>query len=93
MILARCSPSSSCALDDRGQFAGDKWEVFVDPRYLEFILVDGLVDTLQMAAAAIVGAMVLGLVLGIGKISDHQWIRVPVLGDRGVLPRRARSSC
>ena len=75
-------------LADRGQFAGDKWEVFATPRYLEFIIVDGLVKTLQMAAAAIVGAMVLGLVLGIGKISDHQWIRLPALGDRGVLPRR-----
>lgn len=64
-------------LNDRDQFAADKWEVFATPRYLEFILVDGLVQTLKMAAAAIVGAMVLGLVLGIGKISDHQWIRRP----------------
>ncbi|RYB92450.1 amino acid ABC transporter permease [Nocardioides glacieisoli] len=63
-------------LNERGQFAGDKWEVFVTPAYVEFIL-GGLVDTLQMAGAAIVGAMVLGLVLGIGKISDHQIIRGP----------------
>ncbi|MCY7399540.1 MAG: amino acid ABC transporter permease [Nocardioides sp.] len=64
-------------LNDSGQFAADKWEVFATPRYLEFILVDGLVKTLQMAAGGIIGAMVLGLVLGIGKISDHQLIRLP----------------
>jgi glutamate transport system permease protein len=63
-------------LNSRDQFAGDKWEVFVTPSYVEFIL-NGLVDTLQMAAGGILGAMVLGLVLGIGKISDHQWIRTP----------------
>lgn len=63
-------------LNARNQFAGDKWEVFVTPDYVEFIL-NGLVDTLQMAALAIVGAMVLGLVLGIGKISDHRFVRAP----------------
>ena len=30
-----------------------------------------------MAAAAIVGATVLGFVLGVGKLSDHAWVRWP----------------
>lgn len=60
-----------------GQFEGDKWEVFTTPSYLEFILVDGLLETLKMAAGGIVGALVLGLVLGIGKLSDHEFVRVP----------------
>ena len=59
------------------QFAGDKWEVFVTADYVRFILVDGLWRTLQMAAAGILGAVVLGLLLGIGKLSDHALLRVP----------------
>ncbi len=64
-------------LYDRDQFIGAKWEVFTTPDYLEFILVDGVLETLKMAAGGITGALVLGLVLGIGKLSDHRWVRVP----------------
>ncbi|UMG93632.1 amino acid ABC transporter permease [Nocardioides sp. TF02-7] len=64
-------------LDQEGQFEGDKWEVFVTPSYVEFILVDGLLETLKMAVGGIVGAMVLGVVLGVGKLSDHALVRVP----------------
>jgi glutamate transport system permease protein len=61
----------------KGQFAWEKWEVFTTPDYLEFILVEGLLETLKMAAGGIVGALVLGLVLGVGKLSDITVIRVP----------------
>jgi glutamate transport system permease protein len=64
-------------LQQEDQFAADKWEVFTTPDYLEFILVDGLIQTLKMAAAGIVGAVVLGVLLGIGKLSDHELLRVP----------------
>lgn len=64
-------------LAESGQLEGDKWEVFVTPAYLERILVDGVLETLKMAAGGIVGAVVLGLVLGIGKLSDHAVVRVP----------------
>jgi len=76
VVLAAALALVVVRLNSRDQFAADKWEVFVTPSYVEFIL-NGLVDTLQMAAGGIVGAMVLGLVLGIGKISDHRWIRTP----------------
>ena len=62
---------------DDGQFEGDKWEVFVTPDFVRVILVDGLLSTLKMAGAAIVGATVLGFVLGVGKLSDHGWVRWP----------------
>ena len=62
-------------LNAAGQFAYDKWEVFITPRYIEAILVDGLLKTLQMAFSAIVGAVVFGLVFGAGKLSDHAAIR------------------
>ena len=53
------------------------WEPFVTPKFIEFVLVDGLLKTLQMAFFSIIFAVVLGLVLGIGKLSDRGWIRWP----------------
>ncbi len=64
-------------LQQQDQFAGDKWEVFTTPDFLRVIFVEGLLETLKMAAAGIVGAVVLGVVLGIGKLSDHEFLRVP----------------
>lgn len=61
----------------KDQFTADKWEVFTTPEYLRFILVDGLLITLRMAAGGIVGAVVLGLLLGFGKLSDHALVRIP----------------
>lgn len=63
--------------NDAGVFEGEKWEVFVTPEYVEVILVDGLLNTLKMAAVAIIGATVLGFLLGVGKLSDHAYVRWP----------------
>jgi len=62
---------------DTGQLAYAKWEPFVTPRYVNALLVDGLWKTLQMAALSIVFAVVFGLVLGVGKLSDRAWLRWP----------------
>ncbi|MQW76111.1 ABC transporter permease subunit [Nocardioides sp. dk4132] len=59
-----------------GQLEYDKWEVFLTPAYVEVIL-QGLLDTLQMAFGAIIFAVVFGLVFGVGKMSDHGWVRWP----------------
>ncbi|QBR92316.1 amino acid ABC transporter permease [Nocardioides euryhalodurans] len=64
-------------LYDTGQLTYEKWEVFLTPAYIEVILVDGLLKTLQMAFFAIIFAIVFGLVFGIGKISEHGWVRWP----------------
>lgn len=62
---------------DRGQLEYALWEPFVTPKYVQFILVDGLIETLKMAFFSIIFAVVIGLVLGIGKLSDHGWVRWP----------------
>lgn len=62
---------------DHGQFAYPLWEPFVTPSYVRALLVDGLLQTLLMAVAAIAGAVVMGTVLGLGKLSDHRWVRWP----------------
>ncbi len=63
--------------NDAGVFEADQWEVFTTPKYLEVILVDGLLQTLKMAGLAILGATVLGFLLGVGKLSDHALVRWP----------------
>jgi glutamate transport system permease protein len=64
-------------LYDAGQFEYSLWEPFVTPRYIRAILVDGLLQTLKMAFSAVIGAVVFGVVFGIGKLSDHAWVRWP----------------
>jgi glutamate transport system permease protein len=62
-------------LADRGQLEYELWEPFVTPRYVESLLLDGLLVTLQMAGSAVLGAVVLGLLLGVGKLSDNAVVR------------------
>lgn len=62
---------------DTGQFAYELWEPFVTPAFIQALLVDGLWRTLQMALLSITFAVVLGLLLGVGKLSDRAWLRWP----------------
>ncbi len=62
---------------DTGQFQYELWEPFVTPAYVEALLVDGLLQTLQMALLSVTFAVVFGLVFGVGKLSDRPWIRWP----------------
>ncbi|CAM3585686.1 amino acid ABC transporter permease [Nocardioides zeicaulis] len=62
---------------DRGQLEYALWEPFLTPKYIQFILVDGLLETLKMAFFSIVLAVAIGLLLGIAKLSDHRWVRWP----------------
>jgi glutamate transport system permease protein len=64
-------------LYEAGEFEYDKWEVFITPSYIEALLVDGLLKTIQMAFLAILGAVVLGFMLGVGKLSERAWVRWP----------------
>ncbi len=64
-------------LFDTGQFTAEKWEIFTYGA-IWMRLIDGALATLAAFAAAAVGALVLGFVLAIGRLSDHAWIRVPV---------------
>ncbi|MFI9453868.1 amino acid ABC transporter permease [Amycolatopsis sp. NPDC052450] len=64
--------------DEKGQWAGALWKPFIDgATWTQFIL-PGLLNTLKAAALSIVIALPIGALLGIGRLSDHKWIRVPV---------------
>ncbi|CAM5606924.1 amino acid ABC transporter permease [Streptomyces narbonensis] len=67
------------ALNDKHQLDANKWSPFVtDSNVWTTYLVPGLTETLKAAALAILIALPLGALLGIGRLSDHRWVRVPV---------------
>jgi glutamate transport system permease protein len=76
MLLVGVAAAVLWRMNDRGQLAYDLWEPFLTPEYIE-ALARGLLETLQMAALSIVFAVVFGVAFGIGKLSDHRWVRWP----------------
>ena len=67
-----------------GQFSAEKWNVFTFGAIWEQF---GLATLRTLAAfgAAAVGALVLGFVLAIARLSDHAWIRIPAVAIVEVL--------
>ena len=60
-----------------GELAYDLWEWAVTPSFIQVIFFDGVVNTVQAAVIAILAALALGLVFGVGKLSDHAVVRWP----------------
>ncbi|WP_299050085.1 amino acid ABC transporter permease [uncultured Nocardioides sp.] len=63
-------------LDAKGQLTYEDWEPFVTPEFM-VALGEGWITTIQMALTAVLLALVFGVVLGVGKLSDHRWVRLP----------------
>jgi len=62
-----------------GQFTAQKWAAFTYTRvWLDFA--EATLATLAAFAAAAVGALILGFLLAIGRMSDHAWLRIPITG-------------
>ncbi|ROR82134.1 amino acid ABC transporter membrane protein 2, PAAT family [Plantibacter flavus] len=61
---------------ETGQFTASKWKLFTFPRVWEQIL-QATGATLSAFAVAAVCSVVLGLILAIGRLSDHKIISVP----------------
>lgn len=63
-------------LFETGQFSAEKWQAFT---YTNVWLQIGMATlrTLAAFAAAAVGALALGFILAIGRMSDHVWVRWP----------------
>lgn len=62
-------------LADRGQLASRLWEPFTDPAVQRFLL-GGLVNTLKVAAAAMVGALVIGALMALARLTRTALLRV-----------------
>ncbi|HVV08653.1 amino acid ABC transporter permease [Amycolatopsis sp.] len=63
--------------DKKGQWAGALWKPFVQGSTWTQFLLPGLLSTIKAAALSIVIALPVGALLGIGRLSDHKWIRIP----------------
>ncbi|WP_228983738.1 amino acid ABC transporter permease [Streptomyces sp. DH12] len=64
---------------EKNQLTAQKWSPFVtDPAIWTTFLLPGLGGTLKAAGLALVIALPLGALLGIGRLSDHAWVRVPI---------------
>ncbi len=64
-------------LIDTGQFTAEKWQAFT---YTNVWVQIGLATLRTLAAfgVAAVGALILGFVLALGRMSDHRWVSIPV---------------
>jgi glutamate transport system permease protein len=63
--------------DEKGQWAAERWEPLTRADVWRNIIVPGLWGTLKAALVAGVLALVLGTLLGLGRMSTRWWIRVP----------------
>ncbi|MBB2990172.1 glutamate transport system permease protein [Mycolicibacterium iranicum] len=62
-------------LDSRGQLTAEKWEPFLTPDLWRTYVLPGIEGTLTAAAVSIVLALVLGFVLGVGRLSMNPFLR------------------
>ncbi|MFF7378449.1 amino acid ABC transporter permease [Streptomyces massasporeus] len=64
-------------LKDKGQLEWALWEPFFHSEAWSTYIWPGLQNTLKAAVLAVIIAMPLGAVLGIARLSDHAWVRLP----------------
>ncbi|MCC2033876.1 ABC transporter permease subunit [Microbacterium allomyrinae] len=70
------APRESGGITLPGMFDGTRWNIFADPQVWVFIS-EGIVATLQAAAVAGVGAIILGIGLSLMRSSTIVWVRIP----------------
>jgi glutamate transport system permease protein len=58
----------------RGQLDAELWSILADPGVVRYLL-GGLGNTLKVAAAGMVGAVAVGAVMALGRLSRHKLIR------------------
>ncbi|ONF71541.1 amino acid ABC transporter permease [Amycolatopsis keratiniphila] len=78
LVLALAAYYVYVGFDEKNQWAGALWDPFLKGSTWSEFIVPGLLNTLKAAALSIVIALPIGALLGIGRLSDHKWIRVPV---------------
>jgi glutamate transport system permease protein len=63
--------------NDKGQWAAAKWKPLVQGDVWTTYVLPGIRGTLEAAAVAGVLALLFGAVFGIGRLSEHWWVRAP----------------
>jgi glutamate transport system permease protein len=66
-------------LAGNGQLDPSRWALLTDPRTgVPQALGEALLKTLQAAAVAMVASTLIGVLLAVGRLSEHRWVRIPV---------------
>lgn len=60
---------------DKGQFTAEKWKPFLEADVWTTYLLPGLQGTIVAALLSIVFALLIGMIFGILRMSDHRWVR------------------
>ncbi|WP_019180534.1 amino acid ABC transporter permease [Microbacterium yannicii] len=76
VVTLLAAPRESGGITLPGMFDASRWDIFVDPEVWTSIG-RGVVATLQAAAVAAVGALILGVVLSLMRSSAIGWVRIP----------------
>ena len=76
IVSLLAAPRSSGGITLPGMFDGTRWNIFGDPQVWVFIS-EGIIATLQAAAVAGVGAIILGIGLSLMRSSTITWVRIP----------------
>ena len=76
VIMTLAAPRDSGGITLPGMFDPSRWNIFTDPEVWGAIG-RGVIATLQAAAVAAVGAILLGIVLSLLRSSAIAWVRVP----------------
>lgn len=63
------------AFDEKGQLTAEKWKPFVQAAVWQNNILPGLRGTLVAAALSIVFAMVIGMIFGLLRLSEHRPVR------------------
>jgi glutamate transport system permease protein len=76
VVMLLAAPRESGGITLPGMFDASRWDIFVDPEVWASIG-RGVVATLQAAAVAAVGALILGIVFSLMRSSAIGWVRIP----------------
>lgn len=76
VIMTLAAPRQSGGITLPGMFDPSRWNIFIDPEVWG-ALGRGVVATLQAAAVAAVGALILGIIFSLLRSSLIAWVRVP----------------
>jgi glutamate transport system permease protein len=60
---------------DKGQFTAEKWKPFLEAEVWSTYLLPGLRGTIVAALLSVVFALILGMVFGVLRLSDHRIVR------------------
>lgn len=63
--------------DEKGQWAGALWKPFIEGSTWSEFIIPGLINTLEAAVLAVIIALPIGALLGIGRLSTQRWISAP----------------